>query len=101
MNAQRREYLAEAMREVFGERLRIELHAGGLHLLAMLPPGEDDVQLAARANAAGFGVQALSPWFRSAPPTPGLMMSFTNVADRNDAKRIAVALQAAWQTSKV
>jgi len=49
----------------------------GLHLVADLPPGSDDVGLARQALEAGFGVKALSPLYRALPARRGLVIGFS------------------------
>lgn len=96
--AERRRFLARALEQVFGERLRIELQAGGIHLLATLSPGEDDRVLSARAVAAGLSVYALSTWRVEAGGPPGLLLSFTNIASAEEALRLAERLKSALAT---
>jgi GntR family transcriptional regulator / MocR family aminotransferase len=77
--AQRRAALAAALGAEFGEQLGIELQAGGMHLIARLASGADDVALSASANAAGMAVEPLSPAAVAHPGGPGLVLGFTNV----------------------
>jgi GntR family transcriptional regulator/MocR family aminotransferase len=93
--AQRRRFLAQALEQVFGERLRVELQAGGIHLLATLPASADDVALSARAAAAGLSVHALSRWRVATEGAPGLLLSFTNIASADEALRLATRLRSA------
>lgn len=50
----------------------------GIHLLAELPPGTDDVALAAQAHARGVAVSPLSPHFREPehPTRAGILLGF-------------------------
>jgi GntR family transcriptional regulator/MocR family aminotransferase len=93
--AQRRNHTAVALRQAFGSRLRIDLQAGGMHLLAMLNHGTDDAGLAAQAREAGLPVEALSNWCIAARREPGLLLGFTNVASAAEAARLAARLEAA------
>ncbi len=94
--AQRRGFLATALELVFGSALSVELQAGGIHLLARLDAAQDDVALAARAQAAGLAVMALSQWARKYPCGSGLLLGFTNIASAEQAlhlaRRLATAL---------
>lgn len=94
--AERRDFLAKALEQVFGARLRVELQAGGIHLLARLNESEDDSALAARAQGAGLAVMALSQWARKYPCGSGLLLGFTNIASAEQAlhlaRRLAMAL---------
>jgi GntR family transcriptional regulator/MocR family aminotransferase len=77
--AERRAALAHALGEAFGDGLRIELQAGGMHLLARLPPSADDVSLSERANAAGQAIAPLSATAVAHDCGRGLLLGFTNV----------------------
>lgn len=93
--AARRNALATALAAEFGDGLRIELQAGGMHLLARLPAGADDVALGARANDAGLAVAALSPAAIEHAVAPGLILGFTNLpveAATDAARRLCQAL---------
>ncbi|WP_282288330.1 aminotransferase-like domain-containing protein, partial [Pseudomonas sp. PS02302] len=85
---QRRQWLAEALANSLGDAVRIDLQAGGLHLLARLHQG-DDQRWAEAARADGLGVQALSRWYLEAPQAQGLLLGFTNVASAAEAGELA------------
>lgn len=87
--AERRAHLASALQHVLGSRLRVELQAGGIHLLARLDEREDDRALAARAQGAGLAVMALSEWSRQHPCGSGLLLGFTNIASAEQALHLA------------
>lgn len=77
--AERRAALVKALAARFGDAWEIGLQESGMHLLARLPQGSDDVVLAERAAAAGLGPVALSSWAVRAPGAPGLLLSFANI----------------------
>ena len=77
--ASRRAALAAALTEVFGDALRIELQAGGMHILARLAPSADDVAISERANAAGMAIEPLSAAVIAHHRGPGLLLGFTNI----------------------
>ncbi len=77
--AERRSALAAATEDVFGDRMRIEAPAGGLHILAWLRRRQDDAVLAERAAAHGLAPGALSTFAVAAKCPPALLLSFTNV----------------------
>ena len=91
----RRAVTQRVFRQVLGDRLRIELQPGGLHMLGMLADHEDDVGLAERARAAGLALQPLSRWYLCAKPRPGLLFGFANIINENDALRLALTLKQA------
>ncbi|HUL09044.1 MAG TPA: PLP-dependent aminotransferase family protein [Candidatus Acidoferrum sp.] len=95
---ERRTALVEALREQLSPMLDIALQPGGMHLVARLPDGTDDVALVAGLVKQGIGPSALSAWGAERPYAPGLLISFTNVDVRKApqaARRLAEALHAA------
>lgn len=90
---QRREGLTAALREVMGDGLLIDNGAGGMHLLARLAAGCDDVAIAKRAREAGLAIEPLSPWYLERPAGGGLLMGFTNVVGAAHALELAERLR--------
>src|SRR5262249_19814550 len=76
---ERRGALVQALRERLPGTLDIDLQPGGMHLVARLPRGTDDVTLVAGLIKRGLGPSPLSAWGVAAPYAPGLLISFTNV----------------------
>jgi len=94
--AERRTALAQALTEVFGDKVRIGLQANGIHLIAHFATGLPDTELGMRA--AMLGVAPLTPWTVARHLPPALILGFANVpADRAriEAKRLAEALNLA------
>ena len=60
-----------------GSALSVTAPEQGLHLLAQLPAGADDVALARRASAVGFGPKALSPLYAGPTDRRGLVIGFS------------------------
>ena len=85
---QRRQWLAGALTDALGDAARIDLQAGGLHLLARLTQG-DDRRWAEAAQADGLAVQALSRWYLETPSAQGLLLGFTNVVSAAEAVALA------------
>jgi GntR family transcriptional regulator/MocR family aminotransferase len=77
--AERRRALAAALEARLGDRLRIELQAGGMHLMAWLPAGSDDEAIARRAWAEGLAPFPLSRAVIGTRRPPALGLSFTNI----------------------
>jgi GntR family transcriptional regulator/MocR family aminotransferase len=92
--ATRRAALAEALAAVFGERLRIELQSGGMHLLARPRGNASDSELAGLAERHDLAPSPLSAYAIAADCGPGLLLSFTNVPEA-EAGAAARALYAA------
>jgi len=93
--AERRAVTSRVFQEKLGDRIRIDLQPGGLHILAKLADHEDDVMLAAHARTAGLAVHPLSRWYINAKPRQGLLLGFANVADETDAIRLVLKLKQA------
>ena len=93
--AERRAAAQRAFQEVLGERIRIDLQPGGLHMLLKLADHEDDVKLAEQARAAGLALYPLSRWYINAKPKQGLLLGFANVVDDKEAMRLARKLKQA------
>ncbi|HEY1933198.1 MAG TPA: PLP-dependent aminotransferase family protein [Acetobacteraceae bacterium] len=79
--AARRRAVADALLTVFGDRVSVELEAGGMHLLARFPAAADDGTQARRAAEAGLAPSALSPLAVGHDCGQGLLLGFTNVAE--------------------
>jgi GntR family transcriptional regulator/MocR family aminotransferase len=94
--AHRRAITAQALLQVFGDSMKIDLQAGGMHLLATLQDGEEDTAIAARARQHGLSVHGLSDFCIAAQRPPGLLLSFTNIVDTDHALRVAQQLKRAF-----
>ena len=71
----RRDALVAALREELGEIVQVGPAEAGIHLLALLPEGTDDVALAERAREQGLAIAPLSPHYQ-AQARPGLLLGF-------------------------
>lgn len=92
--AERRAALAEALAGTLRGRLRVELQAGGMHLIGWLADDMRDVSVAQRAYARGLAVSALSSWRIEPRAEHALLLSFTNIpahAARSASQRLARA----------
>jgi GntR family transcriptional regulator/MocR family aminotransferase len=56
--------------------------SAGLHLLAWLPPGVDDIALVARAAEVGIGLIPASTAWCGAAPRPGLVLGYAAIDER-------------------
>ncbi|RIX82038.1 PLP-dependent aminotransferase family protein [Acidovorax cavernicola] len=94
--ARRRAMLVEALKKAFGDSVRIDLQAGGMHLIARFETHPDsDAVLARRAQEAGLNCQPLSGRGTASFGEQGLLMGFTNVASPTQARQLATRLRAA------
>ena len=94
--AERRSALADALRQHV-PILDIELKAGGMHLLARLPRGTDDVKLVDHLKSLGIGPSPLSTCGVERSYAPGLAIGFTNI-EAKKAQEAARALASAMST---
>ena len=95
--AERRAALADAL-SAHAPALSIDLKPGGMHLLARLPRGTDDVKLVERLKEAGMLPSPLSICGVERLYAPGLLIGFTNVEAKkasNTARRLAEAIKTA------
>ena len=81
--AARRSATVAALTNELGALMSFDLSPGGLHVIARLADGSDDVALADRAIAAGYRPIALSTLTRGPPCRKGLLIGFTNVPEPN------------------
>jgi|EndMetStandDraft_7_1072992.scaffolds.fasta_scaffold49284_2 GntR family transcriptional regulator/MocR family aminotransferase len=94
--ARRRAMLAAALRQSFGDDVRIDLQSGGMHLIARFDrQRESDEELAHRAQLAGLNCQPLSRRGTAAFRDKGLLMGFTNIGSAAHAQQLASKLRAA------
>ena len=93
----RRDALTDVLRTELGDMITIGPAEAGVHLLAGLPDGTDDVALTARARAEGMSITPLSPHFAVAP-RPGLLLGFGALSEDRLAegvRRLAPLVRAA------
>ena len=90
----RRQALADALTNAFGDGIRFILPAGGLHILARFPDHGADKMLSARAARHGLAASPLSAQSIKYGAGEGLLLSFTNVPEK-DAPALAARLKQA------
>jgi len=86
--------LADNLSQVLGDRITVEPRPGGMHLIARLGRGLNDVELAKLAQVHGFAVYALSRHAMTHECGQGLLFGFTNVAE-SDARGLCERLRLA------
>lgn len=84
-----RDALAEALRTRLVDRVEVDVPDQGLHLMAFLKDGRDDVAAEAAAAARGLTARATTPLYRKADPRPGLMLGFSGFPARSMAAGVA------------
>ena len=92
--ADRRQARAVALRAAFGDRIVLELEAGGMHLLVRFPGMQDDGAVVRRALAAGLAPTALSGLSMAHDCGQGLLLGFTNVPEAEAVSLVARLAQA-------
>jgi GntR family transcriptional regulator/MocR family aminotransferase len=74
---EQRDALANTLTRRAAGRLEVALPDQGMHLVAYLRDGSSDIAIEAAAGRAGIVVRAISRFYRSARPRPGLMLGFS------------------------
>ncbi len=72
-----RDALAAALTERLGDLVEVDCPDQGMHLIAYLKDGADDLNAETRVLAAGITARAISRLYRTAPPRSGLMLGFS------------------------
>ena len=92
--AERQQLLIHALNKYAGGLLHTEAHEAGMHLVADIDPacGLDDMEISRRALEAGLEVPALSKYFEGAGKTPGLILGYAGLTEKeinSGVKRLA------------
>jgi GntR family transcriptional regulator / MocR family aminotransferase len=98
----RRDTLIAALREHLGDLVTIGPADAGIHLLARLPSGVDDVALVESAERHGIECNPLSPHYQHAPQ-PGLLLGFGGMPEEQLAegvRQLAPLVRAAVAAAK-
>jgi len=74
---EQRDALAQTLMRRAGNRLDVAVPDQGMHLVAYLRDGSSDMAIEAAARRAGIVVRAISRFYRTARPRPGLMLGFS------------------------
>ena len=74
---EQRDALAETLMRRAADWLDVAVPDQGMHLVAYLRDGSSDIAVEAAAERAGVVVRAISRFYHSARPRPGLMLGFS------------------------
>lgn len=85
--------LYAARRDALVRRIGGETATSGLSVRMDLPPGVNDVDIAARALALGLSPVPLSPWYTQTKQCHGLLLGVTNLSERHLAPSCAKLLE--------
>lgn len=80
--AERQTCLIEALRRDLGAVLTVEPAETGVHLLAILQDGRDDVKFCAQAQAAGISLRPLSIYYLGPARKQGVIFGFAAIPPR-------------------
>jgi GntR family transcriptional regulator/MocR family aminotransferase len=97
----RRDALSAALREHLGDLITIGPADAGIHLLARLPKGVDDVGLVEAAQRHSIACMPLSPHYQGSP-RPGLLLGFGGMSETRlteGVRRLAPLVRAAVTTA--
>jgi GntR family transcriptional regulator / MocR family aminotransferase len=73
---ERRQALVKAIRAQMGNMFEVVGAEAGMHLVALLPPGTDDVALSRKAAHKGISATPLSTCYLSTPAKAGLILGY-------------------------
>lgn len=79
---ERRKALVNAIRDHMGGRLEVIGSEAGMHLVALLPDGINDVAVSREAAALGISVMPLSTCYLKSPAKRGLILGYGGVSAR-------------------
>lgn len=79
---QRRTELVEAIHKRMGDKLEVIGSEAGMHLVALLPTGVNDVAISKRAAAMGISAMPLSSCYARPPARGGLILGYSGTDER-------------------
>lgn len=85
---QRRRIMLAALSHCFADRFEFELSDGGMHIVAFLQRGTQDVALAELWQRHQLRVLPLSEWYTQTQKRYGLVIGYTNIPSSEQAKEI-------------
>ena len=95
--ADRRRALVQAIRGQMAKTVEIAGAEAGMHLVAMLPPGTNDVTVSRKAAHLGVSATPLSTCYLKPPAQPGLILGYGGVNERQiqeGVRKLALSLTA-------
>jgi GntR family transcriptional regulator / MocR family aminotransferase len=97
LSGERQAALIRALRREAGGLLEVEPSPAGMHLVAWLPEGLDDVEVSREALARGVEAPPMSAFYAGRPPRGGLELgyaAFTEAQLRKGASQLCAAVRA-------
>lgn len=90
---QRRRMMLDALNRLFPEAFSYELSDGGMHIVAFLRRGTQDVVLAELWQAQQLQVFSLSAWYTQTQKRYGLIIGYTNIRSEQQAMTLLQRVQ--------
>ena len=90
---QRRRLMLDALNRLFPETFSYELSDGGMHIVAFLRRGTQDVALAELWQAQQLQVFSLSAWYTQTQKRYGLIIGYTNIRSEQQAMTLLQRVQ--------
>ena len=87
--AERRDFAAAGLGDVLGEYMQVDPQPGGMHLVLRGKGVLQDGEIAQRMRERQMFAHALSDCYMNAPTGSALLLSFTNIVDREHAQALA------------
>ena len=101
--AERQALLLDALRKECGDLLEVEPSAAGIQLVAWLPEGLDDKEIAREALARGVEARAMSTFYAGGSPRGGLELgyaAFNKHELRRGAAQLSAVIRACMETRR-
>lgn len=90
---QRRQYLINAITQVFAGILLVHQQSGGMHIVAELINGQLAENFVMRANVQSLAIQTVASWMQSKRSTQVILLGFTNIKNAQDAFELCLQLK--------
>lgn len=91
----RREITSHSLSEILGQEIAVNSHKNGMQLVAKIVSGHSDNDVTTAFNKLGYNIHALSNWTTD-PNQNGLIIGFTNVANKKAADEAARKLKSCF-----
>jgi GntR family transcriptional regulator/MocR family aminotransferase len=87
--AERRKAVLAAIDAEFGDALEVVGEEAGMHVVVLLPPGVNDVEIAGKSRQCGVSVGPLSPCCAGPSRRSGIILSYANLSERQIHETVA------------
>jgi GntR family transcriptional regulator/MocR family aminotransferase len=100
--AERRAALIRAISLNLGDTFEVIGSEAGMHLVALLPPGTDDVVVSRKAAEKGISATPLSPCYLDAPAKSGLILGYAGATSHqihDGVRKLRTIIERPWLKS--